>query len=70
MVGAGVKEILFAALKAPRHCSLVLLIGVRLVFEINSILILILMKLEGLHWGEIRSNIRSATVEQNFLMLF
>jgi hypothetical protein len=33
----GVKETIFSVLKVPRQCSLALLIGVRLVFRINSI---------------------------------
>jgi hypothetical protein len=48
------ETIFFPGLKVPRHCSLVLLIGVRLKFGINStFLILKLLKLEGLHWSEI-----------------
>jgi hypothetical protein len=42
------------SLKVPRQCPLVLLLGERLQFRINeNILILMLMELEGLHWGEI-----------------
>jgi hypothetical protein len=37
-------------LKVPRHCPLVLLMGVRLEFRINStFLILMLVESEGLH---------------------
>jgi hypothetical protein len=46
MEGGG-KETTFAVLKVPRQYPLVLLVGVRLVFGINSTLILILMKLHG-----------------------
>jgi hypothetical protein len=49
MLGVGVKETIFAALKVPRQRRLVLVVGMKLIFRINSILILILMKLEGLH---------------------
>jgi hypothetical protein len=47
----GDKETIFVVLKVPRQCLLVFLVGVKLVFGVNSILIL--MNLEGLHWGEI-----------------
>jgi hypothetical protein len=39
-VGGGVRNNIFC-LKVPRHCSLVLLIGVRLDFRINSTLIIL-----------------------------
>jgi uncharacterized membrane protein len=42
----GVEETIFAALNIPRQCPLVLFLGVKLVFGVNYILIL--MKLEGL----------------------
>jgi hypothetical protein len=49
--GGGVGNNIFG-LKASRHCSLVLLIEVRLEFRINStFLILMLLELEGLHWS-------------------
>jgi hypothetical protein len=39
MARVGVKETIFETLKVPRQCPLVLLVGVRLVFGINSTLI-------------------------------
>jgi hypothetical protein len=59
--GGGVGNNIFG-LKVPRHCPLVLMIGVRLEFRINStffyffiifFLILVLLESEGLHWNEI-----------------
>jgi hypothetical protein len=34
--GGGVKETIFSVLKVPRQCPLVLLVGVMLLFGINS----------------------------------
>jgi hypothetical protein len=49
IMGGGVGNNIFG-LKVPRHCPLVLLIGVKLEFMINStFLILKLLRLEGLH---------------------
>jgi hypothetical protein len=54
--GAGVGNNILG-LKVPRHCPLVLLIGVRLEFRIDStiffLFLLMLLELEGLHWNEI-----------------
>jgi hypothetical protein len=36
MVRGGVKETIFFILKVPRKCPLVLLVGVKLMFRINS----------------------------------
>jgi hypothetical protein len=48
-VGGPLRETsIFVVLKVLRRCPLVLLVGVRRVFRINSILIL--MKLERLYW--------------------
>jgi hypothetical protein len=46
----GGSETVIFDLKVPRHCPLVLLIGVRLEFRVNSFfLIVMLLELEGLH---------------------